>query len=701
MTKNTFAVALFSYKLWGNSHLQKFFSEELQIERPFMNYTHYLGWGRKKSGEWARLKALRKKAKFIVVEDGFISSLGSSLAGHSPLSLVIDDKGIYYDYKQSSRLEEIILNFEMNETLKRDSESAIQLITQHRLTKYNHAPDKKWLPSNRPRILVVDQTLNDKSIIYGGAQSKTFQDMLEAAIAENPNSEIWIKMHPNAISGKKKSYLSYISGKYKDIHILQEEASSISVIEAMEKVYVVTSHMGFEALLLGKKVVCFGIPWYSAWGLTDDRHNEATTIKQRRIKNRSVKELFAAAYFEYTRYLNPVTQNTGNLFDVINWLILNKKDQERVNGDLYYFRFGPWRKVVLRPFLKNPQTRIHSYSIYKWNRLQNETFNPKSKIVVWGNQNYELLKQLSHEKKISLFRIEDGFLRSAGLGSDFFKPLSLVLDSSGIYYDPNSNSDLEKILLNIELEQTQINRANVFRQKYVELKMSKYNLKCNPLDISQQGKKIILVPGQVEDDASVQKGSPLFKSNLALLKEVRDKNPNDYILYKEHPDVILGNRVGKISETDIYKYANQNVSSAHIIDCVNGADEIHTLTSLTGFEALLHGKKVFCYGSPFYSGWGLTTDRIKLSHRNRQLSLEQLIYAVFFDYARYVLPDVQGVVSAEDVLHYISKNQKDNTTCYSKNSTWLSRKARRLKAISQMLREEWGLESFIDIGNHR
>ena len=35
-------------------------------------------------------------------------------------------------------------------------------------------------------------------------------------------------------------------------------------------------------------------------------------------------------------------------------------------------------------------------------------------------------------------------------------------------------------------------------------------------------------------------------------------------------------------------------------------DEVHTLTSLTGFEALLRGIEVHAYGGPFYAGWGLT-----------------------------------------------------------------------------------------------
>ena len=42
--------------------------------------------------------------------------------------------------------------------------------------------------------------------------------------------------------------------------------------------------------------------------------------------------------------------------------------------------------------------------------------------------------------------VEDGFLRSAGLGAEFHAPLSLVFDSEGIYYDCTAPCDLESIL---------------------------------------------------------------------------------------------------------------------------------------------------------------------------------------------------------------------------------------------------------------
>lgn len=47
------------------------------------------------------------------------------------------------------------------------------------------------------------------------------------------------------------------------------------------------------------------------------------------------------------------------------------------------------------------------------------------------------------------------------------------------------------------------------------------------------------MPGQVEDDASIKTGTVLIKSNLELLRTVRERNPHAYIIYKPHPDVLV------------------------------------------------------------------------------------------------------------------------------------------------------------------
>lgn len=149
---------------------------------------------------------------------------------------------------------------------------------------------------------------------------------------------------------------------------------------------------------------------------------------------------------------------------------------------------------------------------------------------------------------------------------------------------------------------------------------------------------MILVPGQVEDDASIRYGSPQIYRNLDLLRTVRERNPNAYIIYKPHPDVVSGNRIGHISPDDAARYADQTAEQADILTCLQYADEIHTMTSLTGFEALLRGKKVSCYGLPFYAGWGLTQDLLPIPRRSRRLELWQLVAGTLIYYPDYIHP---------------------------------------------------------------
>jgi len=80
-----------------------------------------------------------------------------------------------------------------------------------------------------------------------------------------------------------------------------------------------------------------------------------------------------------------------------------------------------------------------------------------------------------------------------------------------------------------------------------------------------------------------------------------------------------------------------------------------TLTSLSGFDALLRGKAVTTYGLPFYAGWGLTTDMAFaatscFARRTRQLSLDELVAATLLRYPVYWDHDLKGVTTCMAVL---------------------------------------------------
>ncbi|QEZ45019.1 capsular polysaccharide biosynthesis protein [Cupriavidus oxalaticus] len=645
-----------------------------------------IAWGHRPSARKALNFANNQNIrKFYRLEDGFLRSLSLGVSGSQPLSLVMDDLGIYYDSTWPSRLEELIAKGPREHDLLENARRGISLIRRHRLSKYNQGR-MFFLPYSRAasRVLVVDQTAGDMSVALGGATGTTFDVMLAAALSENPGAEIWIKTHPDVLTGKKRGYLD-VQALGQRLHMLAQDCCPLTLIEQFDRVYVVTSQMGFEALMLGKPVTCFGQPWYAGWGLTDDRHPDMASLHRRRPASRTVEQLFAAAYLQYARYINPATGKLATLFDVIDWMGRNKAISNEIHGTLYCVGMSRWKRAIAAPFLQAPSSRLRFVRSMKMHEL--EKLPSDARIVVWGSRE-ALLCEAAADRGISVIRLEDGFIRSSGLGSDLHAPLSLAVDDLGIYYDPTSGSKLELLLNTYCLADDERSRARSLLERLVRLKISKYNVGV-PFGLSSDARRhrVLLVPGQVEDDASIRAGSPMVFRNRDLLAAVRKENPHAWIIYKPHPDVVAGNRKGRISEVDLALLADEVVPEANISDCIAAVDEIHTMTSQAGFEALLFGKVVHCYGAPFYAGWGLTVDHMPLPHRKRRLSIEALVFVALCQYPRYRLPGVDGFCAVEDVIDYLVADQRRSGKRVG--SHWLGRqwrKARQLVNVFAMAR---------------
>ena len=279
-----------------------------------------IGWGHKTTAAPARTLAQREGLPYLALEDGFLRSVSPGGKGDLLLSVVVDDVGIYYDATAPSRLEILLQDsgWETPELMER-ARGAMQRIVAGKLSKYNHAP---WLDGALPghrkqKVLVVDQTYGDSSVTCGMADGATFERMLTAAVEENPEADIVIKVHPDVVAGKKRGYLSSRTHRSSRIHVMGADLNPLSVIEKADRVYVVTSQVGFEALLLGKPVECFGMPFYAGWGLTRDRQT-----CPRRTRARTLLEVFAAAYILYARYIDPTTGRQGSIEQVIDHLVL-------------------------------------------------------------------------------------------------------------------------------------------------------------------------------------------------------------------------------------------------------------------------------------------------------------------------------------------------------------------------------------------
>ena len=287
----------------------------------FSNVT-FVGWGRKKSGFWAIRMAKNTNNNFLLLEDGFIRSFGLGVNGSPSFSIVKDNIGIYYDTTKPSKLENILnsYDFKNDKRLMLIAKEAISKIIEYKISKYNNFKefDLGYLDNGKEKVLIVAQTYGDSSLEYGLGNVFSTKEMMDDAIRDNPDSEIYIKIHPDVLSGKKQSDID-INQVDTRCKILKDNINPIVLISYFNKIYTKTSGMGMEALLLNKEVHCYGVPFYSGWGLTIDKQ-----VSKRRQRNVTIQELFAGAYILYTDYYNPYLNEKIDILALIEYISKNR-----------------------------------------------------------------------------------------------------------------------------------------------------------------------------------------------------------------------------------------------------------------------------------------------------------------------------------------------------------------------------------------
>ncbi len=576
-----------------------------------------LGWGRRKYAAKAIKEAAAARIPFICLEDGFLRSVGGG-GQEPPLSVVVDDIGIYYDATSPSRLEALISKGISSEEQTR-ARALIAAWRAARVSKYNYLREfEGHLPARY--VLVVDQTYGDAAIRYGLADGASFQRMLDAAVFDNPDCTVLVKIHPDVFARRKKGYFDPARlTAIPSVQVLAEGVHPVGLIEKAQALYAVTSQMGFEGLLWGKPVRTFGMPFYAGWGLTRD---ELPAPERRRPV--PLENLVHAALVEYPRYIDPETGKRCQPERLIEWMGLQRRMRARFPRRVYAFGFSAWKRKIVKDFLQGSEVRFINRS---------EEVPADGVVAVWGRGG---ARAFSNRIK-NLIRIEDGFLRSVGLGADLVRPLSWVMDACGMYYDATAPSDLENLLQDMVFAPEVIERAANLRRRIVAGGLTKYNVGAGQWRRPEVGgRRVILVPGQVETDASIRWGAPGIKTNIGLLRAVRETNAEAFLVYKSHPDVAAGLRRKGEGEEGASRWCDEIVVDVGMHALVAAVDEVHVLTSLAGFEALLREKTVVTYGHPFYAGWGLTRDMVPLARRTRKLSLDELVAGALIEYPTYV-----------------------------------------------------------------
>ena len=617
---------------------------------------YYAGWGRRPSMKRAQKEAQKNSKKALCLEDGFLRSV-DFMPGkkNPPLSIIADKKGIYFDASKPSTLEDLLNTKEFTQEELERAQLCIEKIKSYTLSKYNnglfYSKEALNMPTDKECILIIDQCYGDASLKYGRADQSSFDRMMRDAKNNHPDAILLIKTHPDVLAGRAKGYLKkYYTAP--NVVVIDKNVNPHCLFTYVSAVYTATSLLGFEALFCGLGVHVYGSPFYAGWGAC-----ASEPLIERRTKIRTAVEIFHAAYIDYATYYNPYTDEQSDIettIDLLHDLYLTRYQDDR---PYHCVGFKRWKRAHVLPFLTRTSGPITFHD--KEETAIKAATEDRGCIVIWASKETDTLTHHCQTSNIPILRMEDGFIRSVGLGSDLIKGASLVLDPYGIYYDPSRLSGLEYILSNHEFSDEELTRAAFIKNFILEKRISKYNSDNNALNTSQwpKDKEIILVPGQVDNDASIRRGAiGDVKSNYELIQAVRAKKPEAYIIFKPHPDVVSGNRKGYIPPKHALKHVDEIITGVSIQDVMQYVDSVHTMTSLVGFEALLAEKAVHCYGLPFYAGWGLTKDSVSIERRKRKLNVNQLIVGAILCYPSYLDWENLIPVQAEHTLRALSKS---------------------------------------------
>lgn len=590
-------------------------------------------WGASPTAHRGLAVAERSGCGLLRAEDAFLRSVHPGRAGEPPIGLLLDRSGVHFDAATPSDLEALLASHPLDDAhLMRRARDAIARLKAAHLSKYN-AFDAAAAVPDPGYVLVVDQARDDASVTASRADRARFLEMLAFAQEEHPGARVLIKTHPETLRGYRAGYYDAQDAQGR-VELFTGSLSPWALLEGAVGVYTVSSQLGFEAILAGHKPRVFGQPFYAGWGLSID---DAPPARRQRRLTRA--QLFAASMILYPKWYDPFRDELCELETVLD----NIEARVRAWRD----DLRGWAASGMRMWKRKPlQTFFGAEKRVLFTEDPAKAQASGRMRMVWASN-----ANAAHDGAV---RVEDGFLRSRGLGAELVPPLSLVTDRQGIYYDPRQPSDLDTLIARrVEMTQAEELRAEHLVRSLVQDGVSKYNLGGTAPALPEGHR--ILVPGQVEDDASILCGAGEVRTNLALLQAARKANPEAVIIYKPHPDVEAGLRKGQVAAEGL---ADAVASHADPMALLAKVQEVWTMTSLLGFEALLRKVPVTTLGTPFYAGWGLTADLAPAPPwRQARVTLLGLAHAALIDYPRYFDPVTGQHCPAEVAVMRLRKGQ--------------------------------------------
>jgi capsular polysaccharide export protein len=463
-------------------------------------------------------------------------------------------------------------------------------------------------------VLVLDQPA-------GEARRNDIQELLFLAREDHPGARVLVlSSHEGQVRDEDLSAaVARVEGA-PPLHDLLEGATAV---------YTVSATLGFDAIMAGHRPVVTGEPVYAGRGLTEDR---GPITRRRRALTRA--QLFAATMIEAPLWYDPHRDTLCGIETALSAeAALARAAREDARGYVVT-GLSLWKRPHVARMLGGRVRFVRGAA-----RAARAAAAMGRPLVLWGGA--------EAPPGAEVLRLEDGFLRSNGLGARLVPPLSLARDDLGIYFDPARESRLERLIAqSAALPDAEIERAQRLIGRIRDLGLSKYNISGGAAEALPAG--AILVPGQAEDDASIRFGAGGVRTNRDLLRRVREANPGVQVIYKPHPDVEAGLRAGRVDEGTLREFRCETVGGDPARLLGPGV-RVWTITSTLGFEALLRGCEVTTLGAPFYAGWGLTRDLGPVPERRRaRPGLAGLAHAALIGYPRYLDP-VSGLPCPAEV----------------------------------------------------
>lgn len=321
-------IAILNAQKWKKPYYDKFlqFCDLRYISEKELNTLTpdegLVSWGQRFNQSY--LDYLRKKGfKVYQCEDGFLRSFGLGCELTQPFSLSFDDKGLYANPKLESKLNDLVTK-PLNTKEFKESQLFIRLFKSLRLTKYLSVgqelspPLLDFLVKNKDKkvMLVCGQVADDVSFLNSGFSQLTFQSLISTIKVENPDSLVIYRPHPDCFKGIRQGEVFLEEADYVDI-----ESNIASLLDISEEIHVVNSLTGVEALLMGKKVVCWGNSWYCGRGLTVDKGSE---IQSKTAV--SLEQLVHGAYIKNPIYFDYNSNQYTSVFNLLE-ILKNPKNK--------------------------------------------------------------------------------------------------------------------------------------------------------------------------------------------------------------------------------------------------------------------------------------------------------------------------------------------------------------------------------------